>query len=129
MPATWPGVQGSEGPQGPQGPVGEPGPPGLSMSISPLIFTEKRGRMPLVPDEAEVVINSPVQSRATILSASTTTVNGVDMSTPFSFCPPGSQLQIQETQDPSCYQRYTVLAEPTVEDGYVEYEVEWAGGE
>jgi hypothetical protein len=80
------------------------------------------------PANGQIRLNQTVQSTATLIWVSRNTATGVDASAALTGILPGQHIRLENKNDPSKWQNYTVTGPANAFLSHVEYPVAWVDG-
>jgi hypothetical protein len=109
----------------PAGPPGPPGPPGGSSSVLTYLFKTATS---VPPGSGELRTNNADQTAATRLYLANQTAGGTDATNILTLLTAGMQVALQDQDDSTKRQRYTLTADAISQQGYAELPVTWTAG-
>ena len=119
-------IPGPPGPPGPEGPQGEQGEPGHSSSVVEYLFSNNTSTP---PGAGQVRFNNANQTLATKMYLDDDQATGEAIGNMLLTVPQaGAILYVQDKDDETKWQRYTLTGDPVDGGAYVEFPISWIEG-
>lgn len=121
-----PGAVGATGATGPEGPPGSGGGGGGGNTFFRTIFSSNTTEP---PNNQRIEVDTDDQTLATKIWVDRVITDGSDITNYFRTVVAGDEFYIQDQNDATIYQFYTLSGDPVFKSGYVELPVVWDRGE
>ena len=122
------GPTGSQGPTGPQGAVGPEGPAGPSGSSINIVEYNFNNTTSAPPGNSQARLNNVTQTAATLLWLDDETAGGFVIDNVILRIAVGTKIYLQDKDDETLWQGYTLASAVVGQTGYFEFPVTWIDG-